>query len=89
MDPLLEDASAMRMILHYVHIALLCVQESAADRPNMSQVVSMLSNLSSALPYPKQPGFLKSTATRPRLAQNRQEINHSVNDVTISVVGPR
>lgn len=89
MDPLLEDASAMHVILRYVHIALLCVQEVAADRPNMSQVVLMLSNSSSALPYPKEPGFLKSTTTTRRsLVQNTQECC-SVNDVTISVLGPR
>ncbi|XP_024022038.1 G-type lectin S-receptor-like serine/threonine-protein kinase B120 [Morus notabilis] len=89
MDPLLEDASAMHLILRYVHIALLCVQEVAADRPNMSQVVLMLSNSSPALPYPKEPGFLRSTTTiRRSPAQNTQECC-SVNDVTISVVGPR
>uniref|UniRef100_A0A2N9H7D9 Protein kinase domain-containing protein n=1 Tax=Fagus sylvatica TaxID=28930 RepID=A0A2N9H7D9_FAGSY len=57
-DPLLDDVSSMHVALRYVNIALLCVQEGAADRPTMSDVVAMLSNESAALPYPKQPGFL-------------------------------
>ncbi|KAG7957769.1 hypothetical protein I3843_11G192000 [Carya illinoinensis] len=44
-DPLLlDDMSSMSMVLRYINIALLCVQESAADRPTMSDVVAMLSN---------------------------------------------
>ncbi|KAG6689832.1 hypothetical protein I3842_11G194200 [Carya illinoinensis] len=59
MDPLLlDDMSSMSMVLRYINIALLCVQESAADRPTMSDVVAMLSNDSTVLPYPNQPGFL-------------------------------
>ncbi|KAG2682430.1 hypothetical protein I3760_11G191100 [Carya illinoinensis] len=58
-DPLLlDDMSSMSMVLRYINIALLCVQESAADRPTMSDVVAMLSNDSTVLPYPNQPGFL-------------------------------
>ncbi|KAG7957767.1 hypothetical protein I3843_11G191800 [Carya illinoinensis] len=58
-DPLLlDDMSSMSMVLRYINIALLCVQESAADRPTMSDVVAMLSNDSTVLPYPNEPGFL-------------------------------
>ncbi|KAG2682428.1 hypothetical protein I3760_11G190900, partial [Carya illinoinensis] len=58
-DPLLlDDMSSMSMVLRYINIALLCVQESAADRPTMSDVVAMLNNDSTVLPYPNQPGFL-------------------------------
>ncbi|KAG6637704.1 G-type lectin S-receptor-like serine/threonine-protein kinase RKS1 [Carya illinoinensis] len=58
-DPLLlVDMSSMSMVLRYINIALLCVQESAADRPTMSDVVAMLNNDSTVLPYPNEPGFL-------------------------------
>ncbi|CAO2142973.1 unnamed protein product, partial [Urochloa humidicola] len=40
-----------------INIALLCVQENAVDRPNMSQVVSMLTSDSMALPEPKHPAY--------------------------------
>lgn len=42
--------------LRSIHIALLCVQQSPDDRPNMSQVVLMLSS-DILLPMPKEPGF--------------------------------
>ena len=43
----------------YVHVALLCVQESADDRPAMDEVVGMLSTSSEGedIPEPKQPAF--------------------------------
>ena len=42
----------------YVHVALLCVQESADDRPAMDEVVRMLSSADGAvLPEPKQPAY--------------------------------
>jgi hypothetical protein len=57
-DPLLDDISSMQMVLRYVNIALLCLQESAEDRPTMSDIVVMLNNESGVLPYPKEPAFL-------------------------------
>ncbi|KAG6689831.1 hypothetical protein I3842_11G194100 [Carya illinoinensis] len=58
-DPLLlDDMSSMSTVLRYINITLLCVQESAADRPTMSDVVAMLSNDSTVPSYPNQPGFL-------------------------------
>ncbi|KAF8411270.1 hypothetical protein HHK36_003817 [Tetracentron sinense] len=44
-------------VLRCIHVGLLCVQESAADRPPMSTVVFMLGN-ETTLPPPKQPAFL-------------------------------
>nr|CAB3455269.1 unnamed protein product [Digitaria exilis] len=42
----------------YVHVALLCVQESADDRPAMDEVVKMLSSGEGVpLPEPKQPAY--------------------------------
>jgi len=42
----------------YVHVALLCVQESAEDRPAMDEVVKMLSSGEGAvLAEPKQPAY--------------------------------
>ncbi|KAF8766115.1 hypothetical protein HU200_007611 [Digitaria exilis] len=44
--------------LRCVHVSLLCVQEQAADRPSMTEVLSMITNDNATLPDPKQPGFL-------------------------------
>ncbi|KAF8031241.1 hypothetical protein BT93_D0446 [Corymbia citriodora subsp. variegata] len=57
MDCVLADPSSVREFSLCLHIALLCVQEHPEDRPNMSDVVSMLSNESSKMPSPKQAAF--------------------------------
>ncbi|CAE6181166.1 unnamed protein product [Arabidopsis arenosa] len=44
-------------ITRCIHIALLCVQEDAHDRPNMSAIVQMLTTSSIALAVPRPPGF--------------------------------
>ncbi|CAL5085335.1 unnamed protein product [Urochloa decumbens] len=42
----------------YIHVALLCVQESADDRPAMDEVVKMLSSGEGVvLPEPKKPAY--------------------------------
>ncbi|CAL4992066.1 unnamed protein product [Urochloa decumbens] len=40
-----------------INIALLCAQENAVDRPNMSEVVTMLTSDSMVLPEPKHPAY--------------------------------
>ncbi|WRX28965.1 S-locus glycoprotein domain - like 10 [Theobroma cacao] len=37
MDPTLEEQVSYPVLLRYIHVALLCVQEIAADRPTMSE----------------------------------------------------
>ncbi|XP_062170588.1 G-type lectin S-receptor-like serine/threonine-protein kinase B120 [Alnus glutinosa] len=88
-DPLLDNISSMQMVLRYVNIALLCVQECAADRPTMSDVVTMLSSESTIPPYPKEPAFLnvRSTANAHPI-NNRLEIC-SLNSATISIMEGR
>jgi hypothetical protein len=85
-DPLLDDISSMQIVLRYVNIALLCVQERATNRPSMSDVVTMLSNEVTVLPYPRQPAFLNVSGTaKANLVNSRPQIC-SVNDATISVM---
>lgn len=57
MDPVLEGQASNHVLMRYINVALLCVQEIASDRPTMSEVVSMLTNELAALPSPKQPAF--------------------------------
>ena len=40
-----------------IHIALLCVQEEAEDRPTMQDIDQMLTTGSIALTLPRPPGF--------------------------------
>uniref|UniRef100_A0A0E0RAS7 Protein kinase domain-containing protein n=1 Tax=Oryza rufipogon TaxID=4529 RepID=A0A0E0RAS7_ORYRU len=47
-----------------INIALLCVQENAADRPSMSDVVAMLSSESMTLAEPKHPAYFHTRMTK-------------------------
>ncbi|KAL5802702.1 hypothetical protein ACOSQ4_031007 [Xanthoceras sorbifolium] len=85
-DPLLEVASSNHMLLRYVNVGLLCVQESAEDRPTMSDVVSVLINETAPLPSPKQPAFSHVRSNRANAASpiSNKPDNCSVNNVTVS-----
>lgn len=74
-------------ICRCIHIGLLCVQESAAARPSMSEVVFMLCNETS-LPPPDQAAFIFKTSDKV-LAYSSSGGVISVNDVTISTVEGR
>ncbi|XP_061984223.1 receptor-like serine/threonine-protein kinase SD1-7 [Populus nigra] len=69
----------------YMHIGLLCVQEDASDRPTMSSAVLMLKSQNSFLPQPERPAFVG------RFMDNLEATasNFSVNEMTLSDVGPR
>ncbi|CAI9102713.1 OLC1v1001023C2 [Oldenlandia corymbosa var. corymbosa] len=56
-DPAIGDLSDIKQLLRSIHVGLLCVQESATDRPTMSEVVSMLNNESMSLAAPKKPAY--------------------------------
>ncbi|XP_028799598.1 putative cysteine-rich receptor-like protein kinase 35 [Neltuma alba] len=43
--------------LRCIHVALLCAEERAVDRPTMAEILSMLTNQSSKLPLPKRPAL--------------------------------
>ncbi|KAF7112981.1 hypothetical protein RHSIM_RhsimUnG0173300 [Rhododendron simsii] len=87
-DPTLQDISSTNVLLRYVNIGLLCVQESAADRPTMSDVVSMLSNELMLLASPKQPAF-STSRSMPDGNSSKQLETCSINDVTVSILEAR
>ncbi|RXH86609.1 hypothetical protein DVH24_021882 [Malus domestica] len=57
MDPTLVETCTRHQVLRCVQVGLLCVEEKAADRPTMSELISMLTNESVQLPEPKKPAF--------------------------------
>ena len=57
MDPSFQDNYETNEITRCIHIALLCVQEEAEDRPTMSAIVQMLTTSSISLAVPRPPGF--------------------------------
>jgi len=66
-----------------VNIALLCVQENAVDRPTMSEVATMLSSDSMALPEPKHPAYFH---VRVGTKEASAVVEPSSVDVTISTL---
>ncbi|KAL1219656.1 putative cysteine-rich receptor-like protein kinase 23 [Cardamine amara subsp. amara] len=56
-DPSFGDNYQTDDVTRCIHIALLCVQEDVDDRPNMSEIVQMLTTSSITLAVPQQPGF--------------------------------
>ncbi|WOH11733.1 hypothetical protein DCAR_0831224 [Daucus carota subsp. sativus] len=60
-DPLLGESYEASEVLRCIQIGLLCVQESAAVRPTMSEVASMLCNERSPPSLPDQPAFINRT----------------------------
>ncbi|KAI6704457.1 hypothetical protein NL676_007419 [Syzygium grande] len=57
MDTTIADAFSTSEVMRCIQVGLLCMQDHATDRPNMSAVVLML-NGESHLPQPKQPAFI-------------------------------
>ncbi|KAL4576438.1 hypothetical protein LXL04_012531 [Taraxacum kok-saghyz] len=58
----LRDSCVISEVKRSIHIGLLCVQNHAQDRPNMSSVVMMLGG-DGPLPPPKQPAFFDKKDT--------------------------
>ncbi|KAK8358549.1 hypothetical protein V6Z12_A04G028600 [Gossypium hirsutum] len=85
-NPETHDTYCPIAATRYMNIALLCVEERAANRPTMSDVVMMLNNELTVLPSPVQPAFSN--------ARNVQDSSQSIpetsqNKLTISVITAR
>ncbi|XP_048425722.1 G-type lectin S-receptor-like serine/threonine-protein kinase CES101, partial [Pyrus x bretschneideri] len=62
-DPTLGNSFIKEQLLRCIHVGLLCVEENAADRPTMSDVISMLTNESLPLASPTKPAFFVGRRT--------------------------
>ncbi|KAL8259845.1 hypothetical protein R6Q59_027798 [Mikania micrantha] len=90
-DSSLGDSFDAREALLCIHIAILCVQELAIDRPTMTNVAFMLSNQETMLPSPKQPAFILRQLNHSRelgLASTCGDVG-SVNTETITILQAR
>ncbi|KAG9454357.1 hypothetical protein H6P81_007261 [Aristolochia fimbriata] len=96
-DPAIRDSCVMHEVARCIHVGLLCVQEDAADRPDMSSAVFMLGTDSSKLPRPKQPAFsvgkgkgpTSSESSSSSSSSSKASLYFSRNDVTITDLIPR
>ncbi|KAL0012593.1 hypothetical protein SO802_007701 [Lithocarpus litseifolius] len=84
-DPMISEPCFEMEILRCIHVGLLCVQDFAEDRPNVSVVISMLKSEIVDLPHPKQPAF-----TERKIALDTDSSQScSVNNVTVTMVQGR
>ncbi|KAI4317417.1 hypothetical protein L6164_025286 [Bauhinia variegata] len=88
-DPSLLECCPSHEALRCVQVGLLCVQDRAADRPSMLEVVSMLSNETASLPTPKQPAFYIDVEESEPNGSEEQPKTYSINEVTISGMDAR
>ncbi|XP_037494856.1 G-type lectin S-receptor-like serine/threonine-protein kinase At4g03230 isoform X2 [Jatropha curcas] len=80
LDDTLSESVNSNEFIKCLHVALLCVQDNPADRPNMSNVVIMLSSETTGFPTPKKPAFVerKSISDTASSSSNQE----------ISITGP-
>jgi len=79
-DPTIAIPGFQERIMKCIQVGLLCVQESPKDRPNVSELISMIeADDGGNLPSPKHPGFVRaedgSTTDTPSLGQERFSSN--------------
>ncbi|CAJ2632740.1 unnamed protein product [Trifolium pratense] len=74
LEPEIYDHNDHKNILRCIHIGLLCVQESAVERPTMATVISMLNSEIASLPPPNEPAFILRQNINP-LPEEKESIN--------------
>ncbi|PWA77602.1 S-receptor kinase-like protein 1 [Artemisia annua] len=90
-DPMLGSTCDVQQFLRTVHVALLCVQDSATDRPTTSDMISMLLNDNILLPTPNTPPSAMVRAQSVSTSDERKPkpIDLSINNVSITVMDGR
>lgn len=69
------ESCSITKVLRCIHVGLLCVQDHAADRPTMPDVVSMLLDQSILLPPPKKPAIFINTVEKEFIEASGKESN--------------
>lgn len=89
MDSSISDFTRQE-VLRCIHVGLLCVQESAVDRPTMSEVISMIANETTTLPTPKEPAFVNQRTAREVNESDKKDLeNCSAATVSYTALEPR
>ncbi|XP_042976153.1 G-type lectin S-receptor-like serine/threonine-protein kinase At4g03230 isoform X2 [Carya illinoinensis] len=88
MDQSLRESCDVDQFLKCINIAFLCVQEDPSDRPNMSNISTMLDGETVTIPTPRQPAFilrkgLSSTASSSSQAYTRSEWTSTLGETLI------
>ncbi|KAF3451600.1 hypothetical protein FNV43_RR07695 [Rhamnella rubrinervis] len=80
-----EEAVEME-IKRCIQVGLLCVQESARDRPTMPTILSMLRSDSVDLPAPKKPAFTERLIDTCTDSSQLSQGNRSINNVSLTTI---
>ncbi|XP_030924203.1 G-type lectin S-receptor-like serine/threonine-protein kinase CES101 [Quercus lobata] len=89
MDPTLKDSCPTHQLLRFICVGLSCLEDSAADRPTILEVISMLKNEIVPLPILKKPAFFTgSNVINEDLLEKGSE-NYTVNSLSISRMDAR
>ncbi|XP_062094495.1 cysteine-rich receptor-like protein kinase 44 isoform X2 [Humulus lupulus] len=94
-DPLMRVGPGSE-IARYIHIGLLCVQGSIANRPTMNTIILMLNSNSVSLPVPSNPAFSIHSNIQSdfnsRMNHSKRDdelVNASVDEASITELSPR
>ncbi|XP_013711271.1 G-type lectin S-receptor-like serine/threonine-protein kinase At1g11280 isoform X1 [Brassica napus] len=75
LDQAIASSCSPDEVARCVQIGLLCIQQQAVDRPNIAQVVSMITT-TTELPRPKQPVFAVQTQDQESTVSVLESVNH-------------
>lgn len=89
-DPAIVGSCSRSEVLRCIHIGMLCVQDSPAQRPTMSSVILLLESEAAAPPCPSRPTF---TSRRREMDSDDffegNHVNVSLNDITVTRIDGR
>ncbi|XP_020553161.1 G-type lectin S-receptor-like serine/threonine-protein kinase At1g11330 [Sesamum indicum] len=73
MDPTLRGSCIADQVQRCIHVGLLCVENHAADRPTIEDVISMLKNETTSVSMPKNPAFITRNSIFDEAETSRSE----------------
>ena len=87
MDPSIKEWIDPDEVQRCIHIGLLCVEHYADDRPNMSDIVSMLTNKSAIVSLPQKPVFYVGRKILHNNLSSKGTYTDSAVEITASTIG--
>lgn len=88
-DPCIRDTCSTDKVLRCIQVGLLCVQDSAVDRPAMPSVMLLLESKTVDLPFPKLPRSTSITGSMDTCSLSESQEIESLNGVSVSSVDGR
>jgi serine/threonine protein kinase len=87
-DPSIAESCSTKEALQCIHVAMLCIQVSAAHRPSMSSVMLFLESENASLPAPIRPDVNSLSSVEMDLFMQNHDVISS-NEITITDVDGR